>query len=274
MSASRANSTREWESVDRTEDPADFIRYLDVANAEDVIRAYKRRIGDLLEPLAGARILDAGCGTGDDARAIARRVGPSGSVVGLDSSETMVVEARSRSSELGLQVEFVVGDIRRLEFPDSSFDGVRSDRTLQHVEDPERALTELVRVVKPGRRVVVMDPDWETLALDAADLATTRRIREAVADATQNGTMGRRHHGLFRKVGLVDIAVHPLTFTTTEFAAIDGIAGIVRHRESLVRTGTITAAAGESWQREVDEADRAGRFFAALTGFVVVGRKP
>jgi ubiquinone/menaquinone biosynthesis C-methylase UbiE len=56
-----------------------------------------------------------------------------------------------------------------LEFPDSSFDGVRSDRTLQHVEDPERALTELVRVVKRGRRVVVMDPDWETLALDAID---------------------------------------------------------------------------------------------------------
>ncbi len=274
MPASRASSTREWKSVDRTEDPADFVRYLDAANAEDVIQAYKRRMRDLLEPLAGARILDAGCGTGDDACAIARLVGPSGKVVGLDNSETMVAEARSRLTEPGLPVEFVVGDIRRLEFPDNSFDGVRCDRTLQHVEDPERALTELVRVVKRGRRVVVMDPDWETLALDATDLTTTRRIREAVADATQNGTMGRRHHGLFRKVGLVDVDVHPLTFTTTEFAVIDGIAGIKRHLETLVRTGTITAAVGEAWQVQVEEADRAGRFFATLTGFVVVGRKP
>ena len=109
---------------------------------------------------------------------------------------------------------------------------------------------------------------------DAADLTTTRRIREAVADATQNGTMGRRHHGLFRKVGLVDVAVHPLTFTTTEFAVIDGIAGITRHLETLVGTGTVAAEAGEAWQDQVEEADREGRFFAALTGFVVVGRKP
>ena len=168
----------------------------------------------------------------------------------------------------------MVGDARNLEFPDNSFDGVRCDRTLQHVKDPERAIAELARVVKPGRRVVVMDPDWETLLLDAVDLTATRRIREAIADASQNGTMGRRHSGLFRKVGLVDVAVHPLTFTTTEFAVIDGIAGINRHLETLVRTGTITAAAGEAWRHQVDEDNRAGHFFTSLTGFVVVGRKP
>src|SRR5829696_5609751 len=98
VSASRASTTRKWKDVDRTEDPADFIRYLDVANAEDVIRAYKSRMRDLLEPLAGARILDAGCGTGDDACAIARLVGPSGAVVGLDTSEAMVAEARQRAA--------------------------------------------------------------------------------------------------------------------------------------------------------------------------------
>jgi hypothetical protein len=85
--------------------------------------------------------------------------------------------------------------------------------------------------------------------------------------------MGRRHPGLFRKVGLVDVDVHPLTFTTTEFAVIDGIAGIKRHLETLVRAGTVTAAAGEAWEHQVEEANRTGRFFASLTGFVVVGRK-
>ena len=90
VSASRANTTREWNSVDRTEDPAEFIRYVDMANAEDVIQAYKRRMRDLLEPLTGARILDVGCGTGDDACAIARLVGSSGEVVGVDTSEAMV----------------------------------------------------------------------------------------------------------------------------------------------------------------------------------------
>ena len=64
--------------------------------AETSAQDYKRRTFALLGAKAGARLLDVGCGTGDDALAMARLVGPDGHVTGIDTSETMIAEARAR----------------------------------------------------------------------------------------------------------------------------------------------------------------------------------
>jgi ubiquinone/menaquinone biosynthesis C-methylase UbiE len=61
-------------------------------------------------------LLDVGCGTGGDVRALAELVGPRGQVVGIDSSEVMIAEARSRSAVAGLATEFRVGDAHHLRF--------------------------------------------------------------------------------------------------------------------------------------------------------------
>jgi len=74
-------------------------------------------------------VLEVGCGTGDDARDIARRVGPTGHVVGLDNSQVMIAEGERRAAGLGLPVAFHVGDAMHMTYADRSFDAVRADRT-------------------------------------------------------------------------------------------------------------------------------------------------
>src|SRR5262249_48824623 len=116
--------------------PAQFVQHLDRLTAEADVRAYKERTYDLLEPRAGNRFLDAGCGTGDDVLALGRLVGRSGQVIGVDASETMISTARERSAGSDLPVEFHVGDIYRLDFADPTFDGCRVDRVFHHLADP------------------------------------------------------------------------------------------------------------------------------------------
>ena len=82
--------------IDRSADPGGFVRVLDALTALDCIRAYKRRTFELLELQPGASILDLGCGAGDDVQELARLVGPSGRVVGVDCSETVIAEACER----------------------------------------------------------------------------------------------------------------------------------------------------------------------------------
>ena len=78
---------------------------------------------DLLRDLAGKHVLDLGCGTGVATRAIARRVGPTGCVVGVDPTPVFVERAQALAEEDGLtNVTFEVGDGRRLRFPDGEFD--------------------------------------------------------------------------------------------------------------------------------------------------------
>ena len=122
-----------------------WIRYLDTVTQLDFMQAVKLTITARLDVHAGDSVLDAGCGTGDDVRAMAPWVEPTGRVVGLDLT---LVEARRRAEEAGIPVEFVQGDVQRLPFADDTFTACRAERMLQHLEDPRQALCELVRVTR------------------------------------------------------------------------------------------------------------------------------
>ena len=86
----QASDGRAIHRVDTAVDPKFFVRFVDAANEMASVRACKRRMEALLEPRVGQRILDLGCGTGDDARALARLVATGGQVVGVDNSEGML----------------------------------------------------------------------------------------------------------------------------------------------------------------------------------------
>src|SRR5262249_54210130 len=156
-----------WGAVDQTTEPCAFIRYLDAVRALETIQRIKQRTYGLLQAREGHCLLDVGCGLGDDVQALAQRVGATGCVVGVDCSETMLEETRKRLLGLNLPVKLYVGDAQDLEFTANTFDGCRAERVFVHLRRPERALAEMVRVARPGARIVVYDADWETLAVDA-----------------------------------------------------------------------------------------------------------
>jgi ubiquinone/menaquinone biosynthesis C-methylase UbiE len=102
----------------------------------------------------GQRVLDVACGTGVVARAAAARVGPSGSVVGVDLSEAMLAVARRVRPDLTWRQ----GDAAALPFGDGDFDAVVSQMAMMFFPDPLRALREMRRVAAPGGAVAVLVP--------------------------------------------------------------------------------------------------------------------
>ena len=98
----------------------------------------------------GDRVLDACCGTGDLALAAAAE---GASVTGLDFSERMLERARRKSGE----IEWVRGDALRLPFADDSFDAVTVGFGVRNVEDLDRGLRELRRVLRPGGRLAILE---------------------------------------------------------------------------------------------------------------------
>jgi ubiquinone/menaquinone biosynthesis C-methylase UbiE len=266
--------TYSWTNVDRMVNTSEYVSYLDAVSAQEAVQAYKRQTFTLLAVRDGSHVLDVGCGTGDDALALAELVGATGQVVGIDSSAVMIEVAQQRAAGRALPVTFAVGDAHHLTFADGTFDGCRADRVFQHLAQPDQALRELVRVVKPGATVVVADPDWETLAIDASDAAVTRRVVEGVCSDTRNARMGRQLPRLLRRVGLVEVGVIPVTPILADYAMANQTFGL---EEGMVRarsSGTVSADEADRWMRGLQEADRAGEFFCTITGFIVAGRKP
>lgn len=258
--------------VDQTADPRYFIHFLDTACAQESFQAYKRQSFALLGLKPGDRVLELGCGTGDDARAMAALVRPGGQVVGVDPSEVMLAEARQRAKGLELPLEFQTGDAHQLAFPDDTFDACRCDRCFMHMDDPRRALAEMVRVARPGAPVLVYEVDFETLTIAAPDRVLARKVAHAWGDSFRNGWLGRYIPGFYLDLGLKDVSVSVETLQLNEVLVhqLLGATTVARAQE----IGEISTEEGASWLAWLEEAQRAGRLFSTLTGFLVCGRKP
>lgn len=257
--------------VDRTQDPGFFTRFLDEGNNIPDIRASKPVILDGLHLRGGETVLDAGCGMGADVIEIAQRVGPTGRVIGIDVSEVMIAEAQRRTASLGLSIEVEVGDAQQLRFPDGMFDACRTERMLEHVPDAERALTELVRVTRPGGCLAVFDFDLDTVVIDNPYRDTTRAVVRSFSDSIRHGWIGRQLPRLFQEQGLTAIQVAPRTIRIGyEFAQL--LLG--GHLTRAQQEGVLAPAALERWWRQLEAAEQAGTFYMAFTAFIVSGTRP
>lgn len=232
---------------------------------------YKARSFDVLTLAEGDAVLDVGCGTGEDVRAIAGRF-PGVSVLGIDASEEKIREARALSLGLPRPVDYRVGDVYALPLEDETFDACRADRVFHHLLDPERALAEMTRVTRSGGRVAVSDTDYDSLVVEAPDLGLTRRILGHHAERMESGRIGRRLPGLLRTVGLGGIAVTPYAAVATEYD--EDLLKLRDKAERAAEAGVIARAEATRWVESLDEAARTGRFVCAQIVLTVSGRRP
>jgi demethylmenaquinone methyltransferase/2-methoxy-6-polyprenyl-1,4-benzoquinol methylase len=114
---------------------------------------WRERAADLAAVGPGDRALDVASGTGDLAIELARRVGPAGTVIGSDFSEAMLERARQKSSA----VTWEWANALELPYPDDGFDAATVGFGARNFSDLDRGLAEMVRVVRPGGRVVILE---------------------------------------------------------------------------------------------------------------------
>lgn len=146
----------------------------------------RRLAGAMLDALdlpRGAAVLDAGCGTGALAEAIAGR-DPAARITGIDLSEAFLAEARRRVPA----GDFRTGDLTRLDLPDHAFDAVLSLLVLQFVPDRTAAVRELARVARPGGLVAAAMWDF------TGGFAFMRAFVDTVAAAEPEGEAFRALH--------------------------------------------------------------------------------
>ncbi|HEU4423573.1 MAG TPA: methyltransferase domain-containing protein [Pilimelia sp.] len=155
--------------------------------------------------LAGARVLEVGCGTGIITAMIAELPGVA-ECIGVDPSAGFIERARHRAPSL----RFEVADGRALPFGDHAFDGLVFATTLCHVPAPELALAEARRVLRPGGYLLVYDGDYATatVAMSGHDPLQSC-LAAAIGALVHDPWLVRRLTGLVRDAGfrLADLSV-------------------------------------------------------------------
>ncbi|MHB8383319.1 MAG: methyltransferase domain-containing protein [Candidatus Binataceae bacterium] len=255
-------------AVDQQPDPDAWVLCLDKIHREPFYAAYKKRIIELLEPRRAERYLELGAGAGDDSRAV-EAVSES-IVVALDRSFTMASTCRSRGSRFVL-----IGDASNLPFKDRGFDGCWADRVFQHLSEPQRALSEMVRVARSGARIVVVDPDYDTQVMEFPDRELAGRVLRFRAErGLRNGSIAHRMPTLLGDLGIEKIRVEATSLVVRNPAAVDNVMGLRTWAASAHASGCISSADAARWIQLYDASVEAGRFFYSVTFFVTSGMKP
>lgn len=266
--------------VDSYEDPTPMFTSMDETAGWPAVVALRAWEREQLAPRSGQSLLDVGCGLGDVAIALGGELMPDGRVIGVDASRQMLNEAAHRAAVAGVRATFDVQDATKLPFPDDTFDMVRSERTLQWIDDAQRAAQEMVRVARSGGRVCIIDTDWRTFVTDVGDDDLWERFTGAL-DRLRSGRpdAGGRIANWLRDAGLADVEVTAQCHIWTEWdpdrsAQPTGFVPIRRIASVLTAGDLLSDDEAERIVRQLEEAGRNDRFFLSLTMFGVCGTAP
>jgi ubiquinone/menaquinone biosynthesis C-methylase UbiE len=248
-----------------------LFHYLDRVAAQPMIQRLRQQAMETMRLAPGQRVLDAGAGAGEVARDLAAIVGPQGEVEAMDYSAAAVELAGSRHD--GSSVHYSVGDITALPFPGDSFDVVRSERVIQHVTDRDGAVAELVRVLRPGGRICLIDTDWQSLRVDGppADLLAPILTSMSGVGPRMDDPCGRALRSHLIRAGVTDVTAEPVTialFDPAEAAVIYPV-----FDRGFKAAGLIPPDVLDPWFDALDSATARGEFACILTMWIAAGTK-
>lgn len=218
----------------------------------------------------GQRVVDYGCGPGMLSLELARRVGSSGRVYGVDINALFLERAEKHAREAGLagQTEFRRTEDGRIPLEDASVDRVVCKNVLEYVDDPDATLREFRRVLRPGGRVHILDSDWGMLVVEPLGPERLAEILEAARIAFRTPLIGRQLYGRLRAAGFEGVRVQVLAGPDTQGRA----APVLLHMAKYAReSGKLEAAKIDRFVEDVRAAVEAGSYLLILPQFVVSG---
>jgi SAM-dependent methyltransferase len=247
-----------------------------VASLEDraqmpTYQAMFRTLIDFIAPQPGETILEIGCGAGSLVRLLAQRFGNANPITAADVNPFLLQEAQELAEAEGLAgtIRFTEGNAEALPFADETFDCVYSVTVFEEC-DAERAIAEVMRVLRPGGRIGLavraLDmPQWWNLTLPEAIL---RKVEAPPHSVAPGGVADRSLYRRMREAGFVDLVCFPSLVT------LDRPGGpIWRNREDHVLS-QLSPQELALWHAELDRAEAAGLLFMAHPLHCAVGTKP
>lgn len=249
---------------------ADYLR-----RAAQRLRALKAASYESMNIAAGDTILDAGCGPGVDAVALATRVGTTGRVIAVDVNPGMLDEGKKLAAENGVTdlIDFRLGSALDLPLADGAVAASRAERLLQVLPpaDESKTVSELCRVTRPGGTVVLVDTDWGTGSVDCTDSNLERRLFAFFAHRMRpNGFAGRRQFRLACLAGLRELRAESFALIHHELGAtpLEWLADTAKNE------GAITTDEHVRWLDDLRAREAAGQLFFQTTMVIVAGEVP
>lgn len=248
---------------------AETARQLEIAySGADAVHR-RRGSFDAVDPRPGETVVDIGCGNGMLTAELARAVGPSGRVIGVDPSEDMRATAEGRCAEFDW-VELIHGLADDMPVSDGAADKAVSVQVYEYLSDIPAALREVRRVLRPGGRLVIGDNHFGTLAWVSDAPERMQRMMDAWDRHFVEREVPAVLPPILRQAGFDVERVMPVAISD-HMLKPDGLAAmmIMLIRGYAKSNGLVPEDEADAWAEEQRALARDGRFFFAMTHFVL-----
>jgi arsenite methyltransferase len=244
---------------------------LERAYATTDVTVQREELRRSLRASAGESILDLGSGPGFLACELAQEVGASGRIVGVDISSDMnsIASKRVTASGFGDWVEILEGDATALAFADATFDAAVSTQVIEYLAEPDAALHQLARVLRPDGRLVIIDTDWDSLVWAATDRRRAARIAAAWNEHLPDPYLPRSLAPCLRAAGFEvrEIRIVPILNTAYDATTFSyNIAALIA--AFVPGHGGISEDEATEWLNDLAELQHQGRYFFSVNRYL------
>ncbi|HEV2614879.1 MAG TPA: methyltransferase domain-containing protein [Gammaproteobacteria bacterium] len=262
---------KDFGNLDLSEDADYLVDSMDELYDLEGIQGIKERAIQNLKVAPGDKVLELGCGLGHDAETFGELVGPTGSVIAIDSSQKMLARAQRKSQHKN--VSYVHANASSLNYPDKSFDICHADRVLISQPDPWHVLQEAIRLLKPHGKLSVTDCDFGSIVIHPFDEKITPILKDRLQAITLHPLIGRELYQKFHDHGLINIAVTPEPYIVQSFNKLNTMIDVPRILKDLCVLEKVTQAEMEKQLALFNEAEKNKMFLYAIIFFTVQGEK-
>ncbi len=222
---------------------------------------------------AGDRVVDAGCGTGLLIQDMASVIGDSGQIVGIDFSDDMLNLARDRFKAVDT-VTLRQGSVTDLPLDTNSFDAASCTQTLLYVDDVEKAVSELYRVLKPGGRIAILETDWRGIVLNSKDNALSDRIIGAWDKAVSSPNLPVKLRPFLKNQGFSAIATKAIPLVNTSYSSSNFSAMMLEYFARVaLKQDVINKKESEVWLNQFPALNARQAFFFCVNRFLFTAVK-
>lgn len=258
---------RAWHAIDRSNRPHEYGAYLQRVAAAPAVDRMNASAASLLEVADGMRVLDIGCGVGASTAYIARHVSR-GLVAGVDSSLSIL---GSSVQPEGATLLAAAGDT--LPFCEGAFNCVQVARVLMHLSEPELVVSEGVRVLRRGGRILLNDPDSRALVIGGVNGSLVEAVLPIRQSYVKSPFAGSMHRSWLKHTGIGEIDSVPTIRVATSVADLEPHTQLIRSAFLAEDDGLLPAGSGRTLLAELLEAEREGTLTATLISFQTIGHK-
>jgi len=251
----------------------EFSRLMEEFNVSPGAVERRARILAALDLKTGTQVLDVGSGPGHLAYEIARVIGPDGHIEGVDSAEGSVETGQRRCAGLE-NASFTLGDAYNLAYDDGTFDTVMSSQVFEYLDDVPKAFGEILRVLKPGGRVLIHGTGWGALLWHSKDPERMSRILDIwdghLADPKMSETMAKKLHD----AGFVGVQAEPIVHMEMSYDPNSMSAIMAKFVGGYVVSQGVSQAEADAWAEELLNLGSSGDYFFSSNEYIFTARKP